>query len=213
MWPYFSWSSNRKERVDAFFHGFADADQNSSGERDGELPRFFDGAETQRGHFVWGFGVRQTIAHQARADVFQHQADAGVRIFQTHQGGAVHDAGIGVREQAGFFQYEFAHRCEIVDRARKTLITQELAGLGKDPFGLIAETEESFLAAGLAATFGEREHFLRRHEVSARLARVLTEGAVAAIVAAKGGERDENFFREGDDSSLPTGANFGGSAQ
>ncbi len=118
-----------------------------------------------------------------------------------------------MREQGGFFQNEFAHRCEIVERARKTLMTQELAGLGKDPFGLIAEAEESFFARRLAAAFGKREHLFRRHEVSAGLARVLAEGAVAAIVAAKGGERDENFFREGDDSSLPTGANFGGSAQ
>src|SRR6267143_1691410 len=130
-----------------------------------------------------------------------------------HQGGTVHDAGIGVREQAGFFQNEFAHRCEIVERARKTLITQELAGLGKDPFGLIAETEESFFSPRLAAAFGKREHLFRRHEVSAGLARVLSKGAVATIVAAKGGERDEDFFREGDDSSLPASADFGGSAQ
>src|SRR5437879_4405196 len=138
--------------------------------------------------------MRQTIAHQARADVFEHQADAGVRIFQTGEGGAVHDAGIGVREQAGFLQNEFAHRREIIERARKTLFAQEFAGLGKNPFGLIAEAEESFLAARLAAAFCEREDFIRRHEVSPRLARILAKSAVAAIVAAKGGERDEYFL-------------------
>src|ERR1700682_1504116 len=125
-----------------------------------------------------------------------------------HQGGTGPDAGICVREQASFIQNEFAHRGEIVERARKTLFAQEFAGLGKDPFGLIAEAEESFLAACLAAPFGKREHLFRRHEVSAGLARILAEGAVAAIVAAKGGERDEDFFREGDDSSLPARANF-----
>ena len=78
---FFMERSNRKERVDAFFHSFADANQDSSGERDGEPPCFFDGAEAQRGHLVWGFGVRKAIAHQAQADVFEHQAEAGVRIF------------------------------------------------------------------------------------------------------------------------------------
>ena len=111
-----------------------------------------------------------------------------------HQGGAVHDAGIGVREQAGFFQNEFAHGGKIVERARKTLFAQEFAGFGKDPFGLIAKAEESFLAAGLAALFCKREDFVRCHEVSARLAGVLTKSAVATIVPAKGGERDEYFF-------------------
>ena len=65
----------------------------------------------------------------------------------------------------------------------------------------------------LLLAFGKREDLLRRHEVSAGLARVLAEGAVAAIVAAKGGKRDEDFFREGDDSSLPASANFSGGAQ
>ena len=99
-----------------------------------------------------------------------------------------------MREQAGFFQNEFAHGGKIVERARKTLFAQEFAGFGKDPFGLIAEAEESFLAARLAALFGKHEDFLRRHEVSAGLAGVLAKSAVAAIVTAKGGERDEDFF-------------------
>ena len=55
--------SNGEERVDAFFDGFADADQDAGSKRDGELPRFFDGAEAQCGHLVRGFGVWQAIAH------------------------------------------------------------------------------------------------------------------------------------------------------
>ena len=99
-----------------------------------------------------------------------------------------------MREQAGFFQNEFAHGGKVVERARKTLFAQEFAGFRKDPFRLIAEAEESFLAACLAALFCKREDFIRCHEVSAGLAGVLAKRAVAAIVAAKGGERDEYFF-------------------
>src|SRR4029077_16846929 len=97
------------------------------------------------------------------------------------------------------FEDELAHGCEIVECARIALRAEEFAGFGENPFGLIAEAKESFLAAGLAGAFGEGEDFVRGHEVGAGLAGVLAEGAVAAIVAAKRGERDENFFREADD--------------
>ena len=49
--------------------------------------------------------------------------------------------------------------------------------------------------------------------MSAGLAGVLAEGAVAAIVAAKGGERNEDFFRVADDVALALGAEFGCGAQ
>ena len=42
---------------------------------------------------------------------------------------------------------------------------------------------------------------------------VLAEGTVAAIVAAKSGQRDEDFFRVGDDVALALGAEFGCGAQ
>jgi len=35
------------------------------------------------------------------------------------------------------------------------LFAQEFAGLGKDPFGLIAEAEEMLPCTGLAAAFGK----------------------------------------------------------
>src|SRR5882724_1838794 len=128
------------------------------------------------------------------------------------EGGAVHHAGIGVREQAGFFQDEFAHGGEIVERARVALTAEEFAGFGEYLFRLVAQAEECFLAAGLTAAFGEGEDFLAGHEMSAGLARVFAEGAVAAIVAAEGRQRDEDFFRKGDDGSLALGTQFSGGA-
>jgi len=47
--------------------------------------------------------------------------------------------------------------------------------------------------ASLAGAFGDGEDFFGRHEVRTGLAGVLAKGAVAAVVAAKGGERDEDF--------------------
>src|SRR5258708_29002618 len=40
----------------------------------------------------------------------------------------------------------------------------------------------------------------------ARLAGILPKRAIAAVIAAKRGQRNENFFREGNDSSLPLSA-------
>ncbi len=108
--------------------------------------------------------------------------------------GAVHYAGIGVRKQTGFLEDEFAHGREIVERARKALSAEEFAGFGENLFGLVAEAEESLFAASAAAAFGEGENFVGVHEVRARLAGILSEGAVVAVVATKGSERDENFF-------------------
>jgi len=61
--------------------------------------------------------------------------------------------------------------------------------------------------------FGEREDFVRGHEVRAGLAGIFSESAVAAVVAAQGSQRDEHFFRKGDDSSLPASTDFGGGTQ
>src|SRR6266478_2428570 len=210
---FFVQRSNGEERFDALLHGFADADQDPGGKRDGELARFFDGAEAQRGNFVRSLGVGQAVTHQAGADVFEHQADAGVGIFQASEGGNVHDTRIGMWEQAGFIQDEFAHGGEIVERARETLSAEEFAGFGENLFGLIAEAEEGFLAASLAASLGKGKNFIRGHEVSAGLAGILAEGAVATIVAAQSGERDEDFFGEGDDGSFSLGAEFGGGGE
>jgi len=61
----------------------------------------------------------------------------------------------------------------------------------------------------LAGTFGELENFVRSHEVSAGLAGIFAEGAVAAIVAAESGQGDEDLFRIGDDIALALGAELG----
>ena len=90
---------------------------------------------------------------------------------------------------------------------------EEFAGFEKNLFGLITEAEKGFLAAGLAASFGEGKNFIRGHEMSAGLAGVFAEGAVATVVAAESGEGDKDFFGEGDDGSFSLGAEFGGSGE
>jgi hypothetical protein len=74
------------------------------------------------------------------------------------------------------------------------LFVKKFASFGENALGLIAEAEERFLASGAAALFGECEHLVRCHEVRAGLAGIFSEGAVAAVVAAKGSQRDEDLF-------------------
>src|SRR5437763_1499369 len=82
MAVFFVERSNGQKGVDALVHGFAYTDQDAGRERDTEFAGFFDSAKTKRGHFVRSFGMRQAVTHEARADVFEHQADAGVGILQ-----------------------------------------------------------------------------------------------------------------------------------
>ena len=69
--------------------------------------------------------------------------------------------------------------------------SERFAHFGKDCFGAITEAKERLLAADARARFGDRDHFVRRHRVRARLTGVFAKSAVAAIVAAQVCERYE----------------------
>src|SRR6266849_3443096 len=78
-----------------------------------------------------------------------------------------------------------------------------LAVLGEEGFGPVAEREERFFDAELRSALAERHDFVDLHRVRARLARVAPESAIAAIVAAEVGQRDENFRRKRHDAAVP----------
>ncbi len=111
-----------------------------------------------------------------------------------------------MREKAGAIENQLRHGRDVIERARKALTAQKLARFRENAFRLIAQAEERFLAARGAALFGESQNLVRGHEMRTRLAGIFAEGAVAAVVAAQRGERDEDFFGEADDGSLPVGA-------
>ncbi len=118
------------------------------------------------------------------------------------QRSAIHYAGIGVRQQTCALQHHFGHRRGIVERARKALPLQKFTRLREDAFGLVAQAEQRFLASGVAGSLSQGKHFLWRHEMRARLTWIFAERAVAAVIAAKRGQGNENFLGEGDRRSL-----------
>ena len=75
---FFMHRADGHQRVNPFFHGFANPDQDSSRKRDRALPRLLDGAQPQRRNLVGRIRVGQSVAHQSHTNIFQHQTDAGV---------------------------------------------------------------------------------------------------------------------------------------
>ena len=81
---------------------------------------------------------------------------------------------------------------------------EELALLREGRFGLVSEGEERFLGPEPLPGLHEGDDLVGRHGVRARFARIAAEGAVAAVIAAQGGEGYEDLLREGD--GAPTAA-------
>ena len=79
---------------------------------------------------------------------------------------------------------------------------QGVAHGGKVQLRLIPEAEQSLGASEPRAVARNLKHFIGRHGVGARFPRVAAEGAVAAVVTAEVGEREEDLARIGDDAGL-----------
>ena len=142
--------------------------------------------------------MRQAITHQPHADVLEHQANARIRLFQLVERLTVHHSGVRVRQKPGALQHQLAHGCQIIECASEALPTQKLPCFRKNPLRLISQTKQRFFASGALAFLRHRQHFLRRHEMRAGLSRIFSKRAVRTIVAAKRGERNENFLRKAD---------------
>ncbi len=198
--------TNREQGIESLLEGLTNPDQDSGRKCHGKFSRFLDRAQAQCRNFVGSFEMRQAFAHQPGTDCFEHQTHADVRFPEALQRRAIHHAGIRMRQQTRAFQHHFGHRRCVIQRARKALPPQKLARFGKNTFRLIAQAKKRLFATGCAALFSNREDLIRCHEMRAGLAGILAEGAVAAVIAAQRGQGNENFFGEGDDSSLPLSA-------
>src|SRR5688572_8412156 len=73
---------------------------------------------------------------------------------------------------------------------------EELALLGEERLGLVAEREQRLFRPEAGAGLHERDDFVGRHRVRAGLTGIAAERAVVAVIAAERGERDEHLLRE-----------------
>ncbi len=188
-----------QQRLDAIFHGLADADQDSGGERHAEFAGVLDRLQSQGGKLVGG-AIRRVRGHKIGAGALQHQPQAGIAVAQAFNPVCAEQAGIGVRQQPGFAQHQFAHGFEIMQGAAIAELAQGFAHLGKQRLRTVAQREQRFRAAQLLARLRHGENFVGRHGVRAGLAGIAAVGAVSAVIAAQICQRDENLARIGDDA-------------
>ena len=143
----------------------------------------------------------------------EHQAHAGRNRCQAGDPLGAQQPGIGMRQQSGLAQDPFAHGFEIVQGRLVTQVAQGRAHFGESQFRLVAQAEEGFGAAHLFAGARDFQDLVRSHGVRAGFAGIAAEDAVAAIVAAQVGQRDEDFARIGDDAGLEALLEFQGGGE
>src|ERR1700733_2530265 len=98
-----------------------------------------------------------------------------------------------MRKQARFTKDFVADCFEIMKGRFVSQVAEGFAHLGKEHLGLVAETEQGLCASETLAGADYGHDFVGRHGVGPRLIRIAAEGVVAAVVAAKIGEREKYF--------------------
>src|SRR6185295_16440927 len=185
-------------------------DQEPGCERNLQTPCFFDGLQAKRGRLVGRVVVRHAYLSQSLAGALQHEPHTRTDRAKCFQISSSHQPRISMRKQARFIQDSLAHLGKVRKSCTVSEPRERLSHLRKDSFGAVSEAEQRFLASEPPASLGYREDFVRRHGVSARIARVFAKRAIAAVVAAEICKRDEDFLRVRNPPALETISKFTG---
>ena len=177
---------------------FADADEDPRGEGDAQPSRRVERGEPAFGSLVGRAPVAVEIGPQG----LDHHPLAGAHRTQLGELVGEQRTGVGMGEQAGLVEHQAAHRREVVDGGRVTVLAEPRAGDGVALLGPLAQREERFVAAGLGAPAGDAQHVVGREVGRGEPRRGLGEGAVAALVPAEHRERDEHLGRVGDPGAV-----------
>jgi flavin reductase (DIM6/NTAB) family NADH-FMN oxidoreductase RutF len=191
-----------QQRIDAVRHGFADADQQSGGEGNALLPGFLNGAQALGGKLIGGVVVGRAGVQQFPIGGFEHETHAGRNGGKAGDPFGAEQSGIGMRQQGGFAKDEFAHGLEIMECRFVAEMAHRVSHLRKQELGLVSQAEKSLGATEFLSLASHGEHLVRVHGMSAGVAGIATEGAIAAIVATEIGERQEDLAGIGDYSRL-----------
>ena len=107
-----------------------------------------------------------------------------------------------MRKQSRLPQYQLAHAFQVLERGFVAEVAEGFAHLRKQQLRLVAKTEERLRAAQALALARDFEDLVGRHGMGARIAGIAPEGAVAAIVAAQVGQRQEDLAGVGHHGGL-----------
>ena len=182
---------DRLERIDAVGSVLADTDEDSRRVGDLQFAGPLECLESAGRHLVGRASVGVEITPQG----LEHHSLARRDRAKECEFVAVHRTGVAVGEQARLVEHELRHCGDIVDRGVVAMAVEPVPGDRVAEFRLFPEGEERFMATHLGALTGNREYVVGlevgRVETSGRL----RERAVAALVAAQHGQRDEHLRR------------------
>jgi hypothetical protein len=177
----------------------ADAAQDPGGERDGQLTGRLQGGQAGGRHLGDAAGMGAARLVQPLGQRLQHHPLARRARAQAGELLPAEGAGVGVGQQPGLRHHQPAHRGQVLDRAGVAQLGQGLAGLGPALLRPLAQGEQGLVAAGGRPGPGDLQDLVGGQiGTPFEPGRRLDEGAVAAVVTAQPGERDEDLGRVGD---------------
>ncbi len=173
----------------------ADPDQDPARERDRELSGEPDRLEPAGRHLVGRGPVRPALRRQPVGDGLEHDPHRGRHGPQERELVTAHHARVEVRQKPGLVEHELRAAREVLERRGAAERCELVTGDPVAELRLVAEREQRLRAAGGGTGTGDLEHLLLAHERSLPATRRPREGAVAADVAAEGGQRHEDLGR------------------
>ena len=199
-----------EQRFDTLEPSFANPDQESRGEGHRGLSRESQRFEPTSRYFVRRSVVRFTLLHQSVGHALEHDAHGcrdrtqHLKVFCRHQ------PGVQVRQEIGLLEHEPSGLAQVGQCRLMPQLLESLPSSFVAQFRLVAEREESFLAAHGRSSL--RLFDQRRSAHERRLPHLWRSGedAVVADVAAEVGQGEEDLLRIADEMSMARVAKVAG---
>ena len=185
---------NGKQRCNAVFARFADADEDSRRERNLQFARPTESVESTLRHFVGS----TAMACEVVAQRFDHHSLRRRNRTQQRKFVLVQRACVGVGEEAGFVKNQLRHVVHVVNGAVVSVRLQPVRCNLVAQFGPFAQGEQRLVATVAGTLLGDAQHGVGREVRVLESRGRLGERAVTARVATQHGERNEHLRRIGD---------------
>ena len=186
------------QRLDAVASGLPDAHEDPAREGDAQLPGCAEGVDAALGLLVG----RTAVALEVVAQRLEHHPLRGGDPPEQRELIGVQRAGVRVGQEPGLVEHELCHVVQVVHRGVIAVGAQPVRRHFVAQLGPLAQGEEGLVAAGARTLPGDREDLVGRHVRLLEARGRLGERAVAALVAAQHGERDEDLRGEGDPGAV-----------
>ncbi len=138
--------SQREQRLDAFEPGLADPDQDAGGERDSQFAGHPNRREPHGRVLVGRSVVRAARLAQPRRSALEHDPLRDGDPPQRRQLAGVHASGVRVRQKPGLLEDETGRFGQVRNRRGMAEAIELAASRRVAKLGLVAQSEEDFLA-------------------------------------------------------------------